>query len=976
MKFLEYIADEVITLCAPCELEKLCIVFPSRRAGIYFKKYLSSKLENPVWSPAVLGIEDFVRRFSPYIIADSVTLVFELYSVYSKLADESFDDFYPWGEMLLRDFDAVDKYLADPALLFKTIKDLKEIDEAFPAELHEEFREFWGAILEGADPDGVKDSFVKIWEIMGQVYTDFKAALSAKGIAYEGMAFRKLYEDVQASSLERRTFFNYTKIIFAGFNSLNKCEEEIIKTLVQSGKAEVYWDADEYYYGNKSFEAGKFIRSNIKKIGGINTTKSSPFENNLAGAEKNISVYGTPLNLGIAKALGDRLNLAIKEGTFTPENSVVVLPDENLLLPVLYSLPEGINQLNITMGFPFRATPLYNFILLLKKLQSGKRLFGTALKFYHKDVIRILLHPYAKFQSPSLFFDAVREIKKRNITYIDIHGLFKEVNKRRTFSNAAIPEIINLVFSAVDRTEDIHVYLQHIVYSISDRIQKSSSGDSEELISGVNNYKVFQLEYIYNFLSKLNLLNDVIVRHGARENFLMSSVIFWRVLIRVLNSVRISFTGEPLKGFQVMGLLETRCLDFENVFILSMNEGALPKGSTYNSFIPYSLRKTFGMPTFEDDDAAQAYYFYRLLQRAKTVSLFYNTEIGEDSKEKSRFILQLEHELAKTAPAVSYSHKILSPKLLSSSVKEISVEKSGDVLESLNKITTLSTSELSAYINCSLQFYLKKLAGLGEEDEVEEIFSSTAFGSLLHGVMQNLFTAYISKTVTAEDIEVMTARVENDYDVLFAEVLEKEISIRSMEFGVIGRNALYRTVIQKLAVKVLKHELKDAPFNILGLEEKFEYDRNIAVNGAEHKLILKGRLDRRDEKNGIIRIIDYKSGASKMKTWNKKEFGQYLEEIFTKPEKTHSFQTFFYAYLYGRLYAGEKVNAGILSMRELGKGVQPLKNTGPLDADDINAFESRLDILISEIFNPAVPFTKTDNPGHCEYCPFINLCCR
>jgi len=444
--------------------------------------------------------------------------------------------------------------------------------------------------------------------------------------------------------------------------------------------------------------------------------------------------------------------------------------------------------------------------------------------------------------------------------------------------------------------------------------------------------------------------------------------------MRVLSSVRISFTGEPLKGFQIMGLLETRCLDFDNVFILSMNEGTLPKGSSYNSFIPYSLRKTFGMPTFEDDDAMSAYYFYRLLQRAKNVSLFYNTEIGEDSNEKSRFILQLEHELAKSSPAVTYSHKILSPKLESTAVKDIRVEKSGTVLDSLNKIITLSTSDLSSYINCTLQFYLKKIARLSEEEEVEEIFSSAAFGSLFHGIMQNLLTPYISKTVKTEDIEEMMKRIEGDYDTLFAEVLEDEISLRSMDFGVIGRNALYRTVIQKLVIKVLKHE--DAPFIVLGLEDTVEYDRSITLNGIERKLKLKGRIDRLDKKDSITRIIDYKSGKAKMINWGYKGFEHYFEEIFTKPEKAHSFQTFFYAYVYSRQNLEGLINAGILSLRELGKGLQLLKNDGPLDADNINAFESRLDKLIAEIFDAAIPFTKTDNPNHCEYCPFINLCFR
>ena len=703
--FLENICDYILIKHKEI-ISDICVIFPSRRAGLYFKNILGSKIEIPIWSPSVYSIEDFIEEFSSYSFADNFKLLFELYSVYNDVikneralhateidfinleVDESFDSFYQWGEMLLKDFDIIDKYLVDTNLLFKRIKDLKEIEESFPIELQESFKKFWGTLFDSKQTN-VKKNFLKIWRVLGKVYLEFTARLKKNGICYPGMAYRKLYED----SGNIINNLKWKKIIFTGFNSLNPVEKNLMKVLVDKGVAEIYWDADDYYISDKYQEAGSFIRKNIKYFG----KDEIKFEKYLVSDTKIINAIGTSSTVGMAKYLGSELKEHFTNGDFKIEKTAIVLPDANLLLPVLYSIPDEIKSINITMGFPFKDTPLYSLINLLIDLQNNYVIENGKIRFHHSIVEKILLHPYVKFHDTSIVYRIINYMRNENKLYFDISD-FK----------ADVPKILDVIFNRIKNVGEVSNYFSNILDIISFRIDKDDSKDID--------YKKFQLEFIYNFYTNYNRLNEVIKEKEVEMTF----DTYWRILKEILQKISIPFTGEPLKGLQVMGLLETRALDFENVFILSANENVLPEGKTQNSFIPYSLRKALKMPTYEEDDSITAYYFYRLIQKAKNIFLIYDTDIGQNVKEKSRFILQIENELLHNNKNISYINKIVIPETYNIEKKSIEILKTDGIMRKLMEIKHYSPTALKEYINCTLQFYFSRIAKIEDEIEIEE----------------------------------------------------------------------------------------------------------------------------------------------------------------------------------------------------------------------------------------------------------------
>ena len=584
MTFLEKIADEVLKE-GKNRLSKYCFVFPTRRNGIYFRNILSKKIDSPIWSPEILSIEDFFGKLSPYTIADNLLLIFELHRVYGT--SEAFDSFYSWGEMVLSDFDEVDKFLVPAEILFKKVKEFKDIDDAFPVELQEEFKKFWETIFNSKTD--LKNDFVKIWEVLGEIYSKFNASLKSQGIAYKGRA----YKEVCRKILDGEINFEWEKIIFSGFNSLNKCEEKIIQKLLDEGKAVIYWDSDEYYINDDKQEAGHFLRKNFKTF---RIKNSNWVENNLLTDEKNLSVTGIPLNMGQAKLTGKLLKELLSGKNFKSETTVLVLPDENMLLPVLYSLPDEIKELNVTMGFKFRNTPLFNLLMLIKSLLESKKGTGENIRFYHKDFSSILQHPYIKLFDSNYTYELVKEITKGNYVYVG----------RKNILKGEFPQILDIIFSEPPGIKEIFIYLRAIIDLIAGKFENKPSA-----------YENFQLEYIFSLYLHLNRFEDILNEY----NTTVSPNMFWKILKDVLNNISIPFTGEPLKGLQIMGLLETRGLDFENVIVLSVNEKIVPRGNFHNSFIPYPLRKAFKMPVYDDNDSITAYYFYRLLQRAKNINL-------------------------------------------------------------------------------------------------------------------------------------------------------------------------------------------------------------------------------------------------------------------------------------------------------------------------------------------------------------------
>jgi CRISPR/Cas system-associated exonuclease Cas4 (RecB family) len=613
------------------------------------------------------------------------------------------------------------------------------------------------------------------------------------------------------------------------------------------------------------------------------------------------------------------------------------------------------------MGYPFNATLLHSFLGLLKELHSSSRIKNGKTEFYFPVLKKLLLHPYIKFSDIKLTYDLINLLTAGNVIYFDPvnNDIVKEILSK---SDSGIPLIYDKIFNYTADSKSFHIYLKEIIKSIHDRIENSKTGDES--------YKKFQFEYLFHFYTNFNLLCGYI----NKQNIEININSFWKLLTEITSGIRIPFSGEPLQGMQIMGLLETRCLDFDNLFILSMNEGIFPKSSADLSFIPYVVRKYFHLPTFEDDDSVYAYYFFRLIQKAKNIFLFFDSETEKSSKGKSRFLLQIEKELIKINPAINYSEKSSTPGVVTFKILPIEITKSESVMTCIHKIERLSASALITAITCKLKFYLKYVVKLKEPDETEEEFQGATFGSIFHTLMQSLYENYTGKTLNVDVINGIKSKIENDFEFLFDFVLkkvsEKEKRMISLEQS--PKNIMYKFVIKNLVQSTLENDLNYAPFNIISLENKFSKPFEVITDKEVKRIDLHGYIDRIDSKDNVIRIIDYKTGSPNYKELKDDE--SFFDEIFSNVKYKDSFQTLFYAYNHINS-AEQKYKPVIYYVNENVKMVKDVKST-PLTPDDFDNFRTRLNKILTDIFNPDFPFIQTENPDNCIYCPFRDLCYR
>jgi len=942
--FLENLAGELLSKHGN-EISRLQIVFPSRRAGLYFKKYLSDKIDAPIWAPVTCGISEFIRENSELLIADDLTLIFELYEVYKEFAEDlSFDKFYPWGEIILRDFDEIDKNLAEADYLFRILKEHKKVEEDFEFNVSDldEFYRFWNSFSE-KDITGLQDEFIKTWEILGKVYHKFRARLVKNNICYEGMAYRKLHEKIKTKTFES----DYNQIIFAGFNQLNKCEEGIIKGLLEAGKAEVYWDADKYYVDDKLQESGKFLRENFVKLG-INSPNW--IGNSLAESPINIKVIGAPLEVSQAKVLGSELEKLAKGDL---AKTAIILPDDSLLMPVLRSIPGNIDAINITMGYAFKNSLLYSLFEALKELNTNSRGTSKSTEFYHKDIIGVLLHPYIRETAPAVINEVVNLINKRNVIYASSKYL------ESLFSESV--DLVGAIFRSVQTAGEAHSYLLIVIEKLSVVSLKSSHSN------------VYEREFLNKASTELNRIKDIIDKYSAE----IESETFWNILLENAKRIKVPFSGEPLVGLQIMGMLEARSLDFDNVFILSVNEGILPAEMSSTSFIPYALKRAFKLPVSEDTEADYAYYFYRLLQKAKNVTLIYNTETGIiSSGEKSRFIMQVEDELTAVNKNITFQSLLLQGDIELPQRKEITIQKTPQVIELLRNQKQYSATTLSTYINCPLQFYFKKAAGLKEEDEVEEYFSAAAFGNIFHQLMDILYRDDVGNDITSDMMDEKITYLENNYDELWKQACNALPEYSEFAKLKQGKNLLYKSVIKKLISSVLGNDKTQTPFKILHLENDVERKVNITAGGETFEVKLFGKLDRIEVKDGITRIIDYKTGTVETARQSSKVSDlDHIEKVFSDIKFKENFQQLFYASLFLHTNKNSKLCVGIYPLKKSSGGVFWFEDE-PITAHKKQLFEDNLNALLNKIFDKETPFAQTTDIEHCKYCPYKSLCYR
>lgn len=937
--FLEELAEHIITN-HPGDLVNVTILFPNRRAGLFFKENIKNQLAKPVWAPEIQSFQDFVIGKSPFQIPDKLFLINRLHKTYNRVlkSHESFDRFYYWGQMLLKDFDDVDKYLVHAKNLYTNLGRQKQLDLSFDFLDDEQqalIRKFWLGFDQSKSKE--KERFQAIWDRLFEVYTQFNKSLKSEGLAYEGMAYRYVAENLESLDFDapERSYY------FAGFNALNTVEDKIIEWFLAHTKAYVKWDLDAYYMNDTSQEAGHFLRTYRNRLALAGTFPKS-YPQHLMDGNKQIKINGIPQHIGQAKVLGQQLGQLLEKGPELDLTKIaIVLADEAMLFPVLHSLPENVGAINVTMGFPLMNAPVNSLIEHLLELQ---RMYNQQRQLFHfKAVLSILRHPLVVRAAPNIINNAIGQLELENKTYLDVTDL------------PDLP-LLNVI---IKKTDDILSYLSEALLQL-------------HVVAKDNQ---LENEYIHHFYQLLNRYDDLL----KTENVNTDVRSFGRLFKQLIRSERLPFTGEPLRGLQIMGVLETRNLDFEYVFVLSMNEDFFPSQAGKHSFIPYNLRKAYELPNFDQQDAIYAYLFYRLIQRPKYIEFFYNTE-GSDlgGEEMSRFLQQLVHE-----SNLTIEHQVLANYTAAREPEPIIIEKTSEVNSRLQRFmvsspsaaSRLSPSAINTYLDCRLRFYLRYVAGLYEKMDMDEDVDARSLGNVLHDAMDILYSDYTdnkrNKMVGPADIKQMHRQIGTAAEKAF----KKQFSVpEDKTFFFEGKNIIAREIVKQFMQDILKVDSTYAPFELIGAEVKIEKDFAL----KDGRIIgLRGTLDRVDKKHHDVRLIDYKTGKDKHTF---KEVGDLFDRHLNDRNKA-AFQTLYYALLYEQERQGDEVmvpavfNKAALFEKEdvrLVKDRKTVKDASIL----LDEYKAELEILLEELFGTGQPFDQTDDIKKCKVCAYRKICER
>lgn len=934
---------------------KVAIVFPNKRASLFFNEYLAQESDRPIWSPTYVSISELFRQSSDLSIADPIKLVCDLYKVFQKAtgSKETLDDFYFWGEMLIADFDDADKNMADTHALFSNLKDLNELMDNYDF-LEEGQKEALSQFFHNFSINQVtelKQRFISMWNVLGDIYAEYKALLESQSIAYEGMLYRQVIEQLDVEALP------YNKYIFVGFNVLNKVEHTLFKKLNEAGKAMFYWDYDTFYLNKTPHEAGEFIRRNLRDF--PSELPASFFDN--LNQPKEVTFTESPTENGQVRYLPQwiRENLTSQE-----KETAVVLCNEALLQPVLHALPDNVKHINITMGFPLSQTPAYSFVNALMELHTSGYNPNNG-RYLFAEVISVLKHPYTRQLSPEA--EKLEQTLTRDNRFYPLPSELKQDN------------VLELLFTPRRNNLDLCSMLSEALKEVAVIYQQqaASHSDAFDQLYRESLFKTYTLVNRFHTLIESKELN---VQAGT----------FQRLLTRVMSSSSIPFHGEPAIGMQVMGVLETRNLDFRHLIMLSVNEGQLPKAGGDSSFIPYNLRKAFGMTTIDHKIAVYAYYFYRLMQRAEKVTLVYNTATdGINRGELSRFMLQF---------LIEWGYPVLRKQLEAAqspqSSAPIIIEKTPDVMERMKSVfdfrsnpkALISPSALNCYLDCPLKFYYKYVALLSAPDEVTADIDSAKFGSIFHYAAEHIYkdlTAH-GKLISRENLETLLkdeVRLQTYVDNGFKELFFNLPPNEQPEYN--GIQLINSAVIVKYIQQLLRNDLRYAPFTFVGSEQRIFENIEICTSTGDIQSRIGGIIDRIDSKGESLRIVDYKTGGDADTPAN-------VQSLFI-PDKKRSnyvFQTFLYAsivckklrekndsrlvapaLLYIHRAASENYSP-VIQMGEPRKPKEPVDNFAQYEGD----FRENLKTLLKDIFNPDISFTQTEIEDKCAYCDFKALC--
>lgn len=912
--FLHLLAQEILKTYSD-NLSELTLVLPNKRAKVFLLDELKKLVHNNVFAPEIISIEDFIQNVAGIRSIDSVELLFGFYEVYLSVTDkhqqESFENFANWAKTLLQDFNEIDRYLLDPNVILKYLEDIKEVEQ------------WWHKVENKTE---LVEKHLAFWKKLPDYYQSLYQYLLNKGVGYQGLIYREAVENLNHFSENN----SEKQFVFAGFNALNQAEEKIIQHLLALDNAKIYWDIDATLLHDSFHDAGLFQRRFKSEW---MYYKSHPYEwiVNDFKEEKNIHVIATSKSIGQAKIAGSIIEKHIQQNNSSLQNVALVLGEENLLLPIVHSLPNTVDALNITMGFSSKNNPAQLLIAKLFKLHSNALTRNpSGYVMYYKDILDILTHPLIEpFVNAS---ELVNRINKNNYTFIT-HKKLEELHPE---SN----ELLGFLFQKWDKSSvEVLENLSQILLKIKANL---SYENEEEKITNA---------FVYSIYKVINKMISYFSEHQSIDDIKTLQAIYKQVI----DVAEVSFEGEPLNGLQVMGVLESRVLDFETVIITSVNEGKFPAGKSTNSFIPYDVKKEYGLPTFKEKDAIYTYHFYHLLQRAKNIYLIYNSDSeGFDAGEKSRFITQLEVE---NQPKHNLTFQYFNPDVPNIAHLPIVVPKTESVLLRLREIAEngFSPSSLTTYIRNPIQFYFQRILRISETDEVEENIAVNTLGTIIHGALEELYKPFIGRIVTAEDIKGSLSKI--DFEVLnqFKEVY-KEGEIKK------GRNLLAFEVAKRNVLNFLKSELAAIEsgdvIQIIALETT--YQRELTDARLPFPVLIKGNVDRIELRNGRIRIVDYKTGKVEQRNVALKDWNGLTDDI--KNEKI--IQVLAYAFMYEELAEKREIQAGIISFKNLKSGFLPFQFKQDKDIADVitpEIMENYLEqivILLQEILDITIPFEE------------------
>ncbi|MBQ7221863.1 MAG: PD-(D/E)XK nuclease family protein [Bacteroidales bacterium] len=926
--FLYSIAEKFISEYGD-GIKDFCFVFPNRRASLFFRKYLGQNSPRPIFSPLLTTISDLFSSLSDLDKGDSIELQYILYKEYSALCPscgmtaESFDEFVDWGETILSDFNDVDRYMVDADALFANVEDLKNLDTDYTFlsdNQRQVVEDFWRVVLSQTESFENKKVFRSTWKLLRQLYANYKRVLRKKGIAYEGMIFRDVAEKIQKESDSVTARLRPFKgIVFIGLNALSPSEKVLCDHVRNRFEGDFYWDFNGDMITDVNNKSSRFISENVKRYPSRLTVDTS------VDYLPEIEVFSVPSSTGQAKVAASCLNPA------SADETAIILPDGKLLMPLLNSIPSDIDRINVTMGYSLSNSALSSLMGMLSSLQLNKRRSEEGFNFYHKDVLAILTHPFiidaAKEEAASIKNDIIQ-------------------SNRIRYAYDGENELLKTVFSGVENCNEACDWQLSIIDLLAAFIPP------------------LEKEFAYGYYKAIVRIRDLKIP--------MEPKTYFKFLRQITSKLNVPFVGEPLQGLQIMGPLEMRALDFENVIILSVNEGIYPAKVHGHSFIPYNLRFGYGLPTIEDLDAISTYHFYRSLYRARKVTLLYDSRTtGLNVGEESRFIKQLKYHYR-----LPLKEKVCTYEVMPSPCKNDTLVKNDDVLTQIRERFLVdgkpfSASSINDYLNCQAEFYYKHIVGIRDEDTVSDDVEANEFGTIFHQTMEKIYKEFEGKVVTADLLDGLMKN-ETRIGAMIESELRRVKNLRNAP--VAGKLLITVRVVQKLVLQTLKNDKAIAPFTYIRGEEKYYNDLEVELPTGPEKVKFIGVIDRLDLHEGTLRICDYKTGYVNDNELNLRAG---LAKAFDPTDSSRPeilLQTVLYSWLVknsGSSYRNYDKRVMIYKLKSAFNS-QPLSLDVP---DDIyEELEEGLKQLIAELFNPELPFSYSPEQRRCQFCPAFEIC--